>query len=166
MTDTASAARGVRPVPEGYHTLTPVLTIDGAADAIDFYVRAFGARELNRAVAPDGKRVWHAELQIGDSRLMLSDEFPDMGGGRGPKSLGGTAGSIHLYVDDVDAFFQRAVDAGATVSMPLETMFWGDRYGKLTDPFGHSWGVASHVEDVSEEEQRRRVEAFQSQGGT
>src|SRR5712664_2199221 len=125
MSDTAAtAARGVRPVPEGYHTLTPVLTLDGAAEAIDFYVRAFGARELNRAVAPDGTRIWHAELQIGDSRLMLSDEFPDMGGSRGPKALGGTAGSIHLYVEDVDAFFARAVAAGATVTMPLADQFW------------------------------------------
>jgi PhnB protein len=165
MSEAASAARAVRPVPEGYHTLTPVLTIDGAAEAIDFYVRAFGARELNRAVAPDGTRIWHAELEIGDSRLMLTDEFPDMGGARGPKALGGTAGSIHIYVDDVDALVERAVRAGATLTMPLENQFWGDRYGKLTDPFGHSWGVASHVEDVSEEEQRRRVEAFQNQSG-
>jgi PhnB protein len=163
MSETASAARAVRPVPEGYHTLTPVLTVNGGAEAIDFYVRAFGARELNRAVAPDGQRIWHAELEIGDSRLMLTDEFPDMGGTLGPKAWGGTAVSIHIYVDDVDALVERAVRAGATLTMPLENQFWGDRYGKLTDPFGHSWGVASHVEDVSEEEQHRRVEAFQNQ---
>src|SRR5690349_611681 len=136
MTDsTTVTVAGVLPVPEGYHTLTPVLTIDGAAAAIDFYTRAFGARELNRAVAPDGTRVWHAELQIGDSRLMLSDEFPDMGA-RGPLSLGGSPASIHLYVEDVDGFVERAVSAGATLTMPLENQFWGDRYGKLTDPFG------------------------------
>lgn len=161
MTETASTARGVRPVPEGYRTLTPVLTVEGAAEAIAFYERAFGARELSRAVAPDGQRIWHAVLELGDSKLMLSDAFPDMGGGPGPKALGGTASSLHLYVDDVDAFVLRAVGAGATLSMPLEDQFWGDRYGKLTDPFGHSWGVASHIEDVSEEEQRRRVAAFQ-----
>jgi PhnB protein len=149
----------VKPVPEGYHTLTPVLTVDGAARAIDFYTRAFGARELGRAMAPDGQRLWHAELQIGDSRLMLSDEFPELGGSRGPRALGGASGSLHLYVADVDAFFQRAVDAGATVEMALENQFWGDRYGKLGDPFGHTWGVASHIEDLTEEEQRRRLEA-------
>src|SRR5262245_55940238 len=131
MTRSPSAAstEDVQPVPEGYHTLTPVLTIDGAAAAIDFYVRAFGARELSRAVAPDGTRIWHAALQIGDSRLMLSDEFPDMGGPRGPLSLGGSPASIHLYVEDVDRFVERAVAAGATLTMPLENQFWGDRYG-------------------------------------
>lgn len=160
MTDTAAAARSVRPVPEGYRSVTPALIVHNAAEAIEFYKRAFGARELARMSAPDGQRIWHAELQIGDSRLMLSDEFPDMGELRAPKSLGGTASSLHLYVEDADAVFQRALDAGATVSQPLMDAFWGDRYGKVTDPFGHQWGIATHREDVSEEEMLRRAQAF------
>ena len=115
--------------------------------------------------APDGQRIWHAELQIGDSHLMLADECPDMSNVRAPKSLGGTATSLHLYVEDADALFQRAVDAGATVSMPLMDTFWGDRYGQVTDPFGHQWGIATHQEDVSEEEIQRRAEAFAAQSG-
>ena len=160
MTVTASAARGVRPVPDGYHSLTPALIVHNAAEAIEFYKRAFGAQELGRMPAPDGQRIWHAELQIGDSRLMLGDEFPDMGDCRAPKSLGGTATSLHLYVEDADAVFQRAVDAGATVSMPLTDAFWGDRYGKVTDPFGHQWGIATRQEEVSEAEMQRRAQAF------
>src|SRR5436190_14999323 len=148
----------MRPVPEGYHSLTPGLIVDNAAEAIEFYKRAFGARELGRMTAPDGKQVWHAELQIGDSRLMLSDEFPEHGA-RGPKALGGTASSLHIYVENADAAFQRAVDAGATVSMPLMDAFWGDRYGKVTDPFGHQWGIATRQEEVSEEEMMRRAQA-------
>ena len=161
MTDTT--ARGVRPIPEGYHSLTPALVVRNAAEAIAFYQRAFGARELSRMAAPDGQRIWHAELQIGDSRLMLSDEFPEMSDARAPPSLGGTAVSLHLYVEDADAVFQRALEAGATVSMPLADAFWGDRYGKVTDPFGHVWGIATHKEDVSEAELRRRVEAFSAE---
>jgi uncharacterized glyoxalase superfamily protein PhnB len=160
MVDKAAAAGSVRPIPEGFHTLTPSLTVHNATEAIEFYKRAFGAEELSRAPAPDGRRIWHAELKIGDSRLMLNDEFPEMGGGRGPRSLGGTATSLHLYVRDADAVFKRAVEAGATVSMPIMDAFWGDRYGKVTDPFGHEWGIATHKEDVSEEERRRRVETF------
>jgi uncharacterized glyoxalase superfamily protein PhnB len=160
MADKAAAAGSVRPIPEGYHTLTPSLTVHNASEAIEFYKRAFGAQELARAPAPDGRRIWHAELKIGDSRLMLNDEFPEMGGGRGPRSLGGTPTSLHLYVEDADAVFKRAVEAGAKVSMPLMDAFWGDRYGKVTDPFGHEWGIATHKEDVSEKEQRRRAEAF------
>ena len=163
MTDTASAARSVRPVPEGYYSLTPGLVVDNAAEAIEFYKRAFGAHELFRMSAPDGKKVWHAELLIGNSRFMLGDESPDMGGCRSPKSLGGTAGSLHLYVDDADAAFQRALEAGATVSQPLMDAFWGDRYGTVTDPFGHQWGIATHQEDVSEEEIARRAQAFAAQ---
>ena len=159
MTVTASAARRARPVPNGYHTLTPALVMDNAAEAIEFYKRAFGAQELGRMTAPDGQSIWHAELQIGDSRLMLGDEFPDMSGTRAPKSLGGTASSLHLYVEDADAVFQRAVEAGATVSMPLTDAFWGDRYGKVTDPFGHLWGIATRQEEVSEEEMHRRAQA-------
>jgi PhnB protein len=159
MTQSTPAARRARPIPEGYHTVTPALTVRGAAQAIDFYTRAFGARELGRMPAPDGQQIWHAELQIGDARLMLADEFPDMGG-HAPESLGGTPVSLHLYVEDADAVVQRAVDAGATVIQPVMDAFWGDRYGKLKDPFGHEWSIATHVEDVSEEEMRRRAEAF------
>ncbi len=160
MTQIASSAQAVRQIPEGYHTLTPALIVHNAAEAIEFYKRAFGAQELGRMAAPDGQRVWHAELQIGDSRLMLGDEFPDMGDCRAPTSLGGTTTSIHLYVEDADAVFQRALDAGATVSMPLMDAFWGDRYGKVTDPFGHQWGIATRQEEVSEEEIERRAQAF------
>jgi uncharacterized glyoxalase superfamily protein PhnB len=149
----------VQPIPEGYRTVTPSLTVRGAAQAIEFYTRAFGARELGRMPAPDGQRIWHAELQLGDTRLMLADEFPEMGG-QAPQALGGTAVCLHLYVDDADAVVQRAVDAGASVIQPLMDTFWGDRYGKLKDPFGHEWSVATHVEDVSEDEMRRRAEAM------
>ena len=159
MTATTSAPRSVRPIPEGYHTLSPALAVRNAAEAIEFYKRAFGAQELFRMTAPDGQAVWHAEIQIGDSRLMLGDEMPDMGV-RAPTSLGGSPVSLHLYVEDADATFQRALDAGATVSMPIEDAFWGDRYGKVTDPFGHEWSIAAHQEDVSEEEIRRRAQTF------
>ena len=162
MTDTATAAQVVRPIPEGYHTLNPTLVVRNGAEAIEFYKRAFGAQELGRMTSPDGKAIWHAELQIGDSRLMLSDEFPEMSDSHSPKTLGGTASSIHLYVEDADAVFQRAVDAGAAVSMPLMDAFWGDRYGKVTDPFGHSWGIATRKEEVSEEEMHRRMQAHSS----
>ena len=162
MTDTATAVQSVRPIPEGYHSLNPTLVVHNGAEAIEFYKRAFGAQELGRMTSPDGQTVWHAELQIGDSRLMLGDECPVMSDIRSPKSLGGTAGSIHLYVEDADAVFQRAVNAGATVSMPLMDAFWGDRYGKVTDPFGHSWGIATRKEEVSEEEMHRRVQAHSS----
>jgi len=158
MTQSTSAARSVRPIPEGYHTVTPTLIIQGAAQAIDFYVRAFGAKELGRMPSPDG-RIAHAELQIGDARLMLADEFPEMGG-RAPQTLGGTPVSLHLYVEDADAVFQRAVNAGATVLQPLEDAFWGDRYGRLTDPFGHQWSIGTHIEDISEAEMRQRMQAF------
>lgn len=159
MTHATPAARHARPLPEGYHTLTPSLTVQGTAKAIEFYTRAFGARELGRMAAPDGERIWHAELQIGDSRLMLTDEFPDMGG-RSPQSLGGTPVSLHLYVDDVDATVQRALDNGAKLVQPVMEVFWGDRYGRIDDPFGHHWGIATHVEDVPEDEMQRRAEAF------
>src|SRR5207249_712564 len=149
--------------PEGYHSLTPALVVDNAAAAIEFYKRAFGAHELFRMAAPDGKKVWHAELLIGNSHLMLGDEAPDVSDCRSPKSLGGTASSLYIYVDDADAVFQRAVEAGATASMPPMDAFWGDRYGKLTDPFGHQWGIATRQEEVSEEEMARRVQACAAQ---
>lgn len=145
----------VNPIPEGFHSLTPSLTVDGAAEAIDFYKRAFGAVEISRATAPDGVRVWHADLRIGDSQLMLSDAFPEQGGSA-PDRSGAVGFSIWLYVEDVDAVFKRAVEAGAQVRMPVTQGFWGDRFGGLVDPFGHNWAVASRVEDVSEAEQERR----------
>ncbi len=160
MTQSTTAARSVRPIPEGYTSVTPALTVRDAARAIEFYTRAFGARELDRMPSPDG-RIWHAEIQIGDARLMLADEFPEMGG-RAVESLGGTPVSLHLYVQDADTVVQRAIDAGATVIQPLTNAFWGDRYGRLKDPFGHEWGVATHVEDVSEQEMQRRAQAAAS----
>ena len=145
----------VKPIPDGYHTVTPYLTIRGAAQAIEFYKRAFGAKEVGRMPGPDGQSVMHAELAIGDSKVMLSDEFPQMGV-RSPATLGGTTASIFLYVADVDAAFKRAIDAGAKTLMPPTDMFWGDRFGKLADPFGHEWAMATHKEDLSDAEVRKR----------
>jgi PhnB protein len=147
-------------IPDAYRTLTPSLTVHDAAGAIDFYRRAFGAVELDRSPAPDGKRVFHAEVQIGDSRVMLTDEFPEMGGSGGPKMIGGTPVTLWMYVEDADAVFKQAVDAGATVLMPMADAFWGDRWGSLEDPFGHKWSIATRVEEVPEEELRRRLEAM------
>ena len=144
----------VKPIPEGYHTATPYLTVRDAARAIDFYKRAFGAQEIVRMDGPQGK-IGHAELKIGDSMIMLSDEMP-MGGTRSPQTLGGTTAAIFLYVKDVDAAFKQATSAGAKVEAPLADMFWGDRFGKLTDPFGHSWAMATHKEDVAPEEMAKR----------
>jgi uncharacterized glyoxalase superfamily protein PhnB len=149
----------VKPIPEGYHSLTPSLTVRGAASAIDFYKRAFGAVERSRALAPDGQRLWHAELQIGDSRLMLNDEFPEQGSHAPPPS-GAVGFSIWLYVEDVDAVFKRALEAGAEEKMPVNDAFWGDRFGGLLDPFGHNWTVATHRENLTEEEMRRRADEF------
>jgi PhnB protein len=147
-----------RPVPEGYATVTPYLITESAARAIEFYVKAFGAMELMRFVDAGGK-IGHAEVRIGDSRVMLADEFPDHGA-RSPKSLGGTPVFIHLYVEDVDALAARAAAAGAKVVRPVENQFYGDRSTTLEDPFGHVWNVATHVEDVSEEELKRRSAAL------
>jgi PhnB protein len=144
-----------RPVPEGYHTATPYLIIGGAAQAIRFYKRAFDATELIHLPGPDG-RIAHAELKIGDSIIMLADEVLDMGY-RSPRSLGGSPVSLLLYVEDVDAVFQRAVAAGALVLRPLANQFYGDRSGTLEDPFGHLWTVATHIEDVPAEEIARRA---------
>ncbi len=140
----------VRSIPEGMHSLTPHLICRGAASALDFYARAFGAVELMRLPAPDG-RLMHATLRIGDSHLMLVDEMPEWGA-LGPLSLGGTPVTVHLYVEDVDAAFQQAVAAGATPKMQPADMFWGDRYGQLLDPFGHRWSLATHVRDVPPEQ--------------
>ena len=149
----------VKPIPEGYHSITPMLTVRYAARAIDFYRRAFGAEEIGRMYGPDGKTVMHAELKIGNSRLFLCDEVPEMEC-RGPETLGGSPTGIYLYVRDVDETFRKAVEAGATVRRPLEDMFWGDRTGSVTDPFGHSWDLATHREDVSPEEMNRRGKEF------
>ncbi len=148
----------VKPVPAGYHTVTPYLIIKGAARAIDFYKQAFGATELMRFPGPDGK-VAHAEIKIGDSPIMLGDEAPQMNA-VSPQSLGGTPVGILLYVEDVDTMFNRAVAAGATVERPVQDQFYGDRSGTLTDPFGHKWTLATHKEDVSHEEMQRRMQAM------
>jgi len=152
----------VRPVPEGYHTVTPYLVVNGAAEAIDFYKHAFGAQEIMRMPGPPGK-IAHAELRIGDSVLMVSDEMP--GSLKSPQSLGGSPVGIFLYVADVDAVFRSAVEAGAKSEMEPANMFWGDRYGKLADPFGHAWSLATHVEDVSPEEMGRRMQDAMAQMG-
>ncbi len=140
----------VKAIPDGMHTVTPHLICDGATDAIEFYKKAFNAVELGRVPGPQGKLL-HALIRIGDSTVMLVDEFPDWGS-IGPKSLKGSPVTIHLYTQDVDALFKQAVAAGAKVAMPVEDMFWGDRYGKLEDPFGHHWSIATHVRDVKPEE--------------
>jgi PhnB protein len=145
----------VKPIPDGYHTATPYLTLDDAAAAIAYYEKAFGAKERVRMDTPDGK-VGHAELEIGDSLVMLSDEFPQ-GSTRSPKELGGTSAGVFMYVEDVDAVVKRAVDAGATVTMEVADQFWGDRFGSIRDPFGHSWSIATHVEDVTPEQVAERA---------
>ncbi len=147
----------VKPIPEGFHTLTPHLVVRDAPKAIEFYKKAFGAEVLGVHYTPDGK-VMHVSLKIGDSIFMLNDEFPAMGG-RSPQSLGGSPVTINIYVEDVDRLFNQAVSAGATVKMPLMDQFWGDRYGQVVDPFGHSWALAAHKEDVSQEEMERRSKA-------
>ena len=147
----------VKPIPDGYPRVSPYLTIDGATAAIDFYSKVLGATERMRMLAPGGK-VGHAELQIGDSVLMLSDQFPEMEV-RGPKALGGTPVTISVYVDDVDGVFERALEAGATALRPVENQFYGDRSGQFEDPFGHRWSVATHVEDVPADEMAERAAA-------
>ena len=146
-----------RPIPEGYHTATPYLIVKGAAKALEFYKKAFGARETMRLASPNGE-IGHAEIRIGDSAIMLADEYPDMGY-RSPKSIGGTPVSILLYVEDVDRWFERAIAAGGKVARAVANQFYGDRTGTLTDPFGHVWSIATRVEDVSPEEMRRRAKA-------
>ena len=143
----------VKAVPPGFHSLTPHLTVRDADKALEFYKNALGAEILNVARTPDGK-VLHAALRIGDSMLMLNDEFPEMGG-LSPLSTGGAGVTIHIYTDNVDQAFDRAVNAGAKVKMPLMDQFWGDRYGLVSDPFGHSWSLATHIKDMSPEEMQR-----------
>lgn len=147
--------RKVKPIPEEYHTLTPYLTVRDADRVIEFYKEAFGAEERGRMLTPDGKWVAHAELKIGDSIFMLSDEMP-WGGNESPLSVGGTPVGFYLYVEDVDAAFNRAVAAGGTAKMPVQDMFWGDRTGQIIDPAGHVWTLATHVEDISHEKMVER----------
>jgi uncharacterized glyoxalase superfamily protein PhnB len=154
----------VKVVPDGYHTVTPYLVVNDAARAIAFYKEAFAAEEVCRFPGPDGKRIMHAVIKIGDSFIYMSDEFPGSTCcPMAPKTLGGSTGGIHLYVADVDAVVARAVAAGAEQLMPLTDMFWGDRYGKVRDPFGHEWALATHKEDVTLEEITRRSKAFFAQ---
>ena len=152
------------PRPAGYHSVTPAIIVRDAAAAIDFYVRAFGAEEVTRLAMPDGSLA-HAEIRIGDSIVMLGDENPAWGA-LSPQSTNGTPGSLHLYVDDVDAAFARALEAGATVRMPIEDAFWGDRYGKVTDPFGHEWGLATHVRDMTEAEVQAAAAEWMAQAAS
>jgi PhnB protein len=148
-------AEKVKPIPTGYHTVTAYLVVNDAPKAIEFYKQAFGATERGRMAGPQGK-IAHAELQIGDSIVMLSDE---MMGNKSPQTLGGSPVSLFLYVEDVDSSFKRAVGAGAKADMPPADMFWGDRFGKLSDPFGHSWALATHIEDVAPQEMEKRGKA-------
>lgn len=144
--------------PKGYHTVTPGITVSDGAKAIEFYKEAFGAEEVDRMPGPDGS-IMHAEIRIGNSIIMLGGEHPAWGM-KSPLTLGGVHGSLHIYVEDADAAFARAIDAGCEVTQPLEDAFWGDRYGKVTDPFGHQWGIATRVKELSREEMRNAAEAW------
>lgn len=151
----------VKAIPEGFRTLTPHLSTRDAAKAIEFYKKAFGAEEVTRMTGPGGQGVMHAELRIGDSLFMMADEMPQMEQYMmAPQSLKGTTVSLHIYVEDTDAAYKKALDAGATEVMKPSDMFWGDRYSKVRDPFGHEWGIATHQEDVSPEECGKRAEQF------
>ena len=146
----------VKPIPDGYHSVTPYLVVNDAAKALDFYKQAFGAKERGLMKGPDGK-VMHAELMIGDSIVMLADEFPEFGS-LSPESTGGAGMGLHIYLDGVDAAFDQAVKAGAQVEMPVMDQFWGDRYGKLKDPFGHKWSIATHTKDLSMDEMKQGMD--------
>ncbi len=149
-------AQAVNPVPDDFMRVTPHMVVDGAAEAIAFYERAFGAEEVRRMPAPDGQRLLHAEFMINGNRVMMTDAFPEFAS-QSPRTLGGTPVTLHLFVEDVDAVFERAVAAGCTETMPVSDMFWGDRYGRLTDPHGHSWSIATRVANPSEEEMMAAV---------
>jgi len=151
----------VKPVPDGYSTVTPTITVREAAKAIEFYKKAFDAQEIFRFTSPDGKTIMHAEIKIGNSIVMLNDEFPQMNC-RSPQSIGGTGSSIFLYVNDADATFNKAVSAGAKSLMPLMDAFWGDRFGSIQDPFGHVWSIATHKKDMTPEEIKAGQEAFKN----
>jgi len=157
-------AKPAKGIPKGFHTITPSLIVKGADKAIEFYKKAFGAEETKRMPGPDGKSIMHAELKIGDSFFFLADEFPSMGA-LSPQSIGGTPCTMNLYVTDVDAVFKRAVDAGARVRMPVADMFWGDRYGSVVDPFGHSWGIDTPKEELTPDEMQQRARQFFAQMG-
>ena len=149
----------VSPVPEGMHSLTPHITVNNAAKAIEFYTQAFGAKEIDRSTTPNGK-IMHAVLQIGDSRIMLNDEFPEMRAPRAPSGDGGLPFAINFYTEDADDTIQRATAAGAKLTMPAQDMFWGDRYGQIVDPFGYRWAVATRKENLSRDEVNRRAAAM------
>jgi PhnB protein len=153
-----------KPIPDGYHTVTPALTVKDGAEAIEFYKRALGAKELMRFPGPDGKHLMHAEIEVGNSKIMLADESPEMGC-QAPASVGSTTSSLYVYVEDVDKAFRRAVEAGAKALMQPTDMFWGDRFGQIEDPSGHRWGLATHKEDPSPEEMARRQKEFFAQMG-
>ena len=164
-------AASVKPIPDGYHTITPHLVLDDCAQAIEFYKKAFGAEEILRMPGPNGKIV-HSEIRIGDSAVMMNDEMPPMPGQPGsyksPKSAGLSTAALFLYVHDVDSVFNRAVKAGCTVRSPVADMFWGDRYGQVIDPFGHTWAIATHKEDISPQDMAKRQQEFfakMQQGG-
>ncbi|HUL51664.1 MAG TPA: VOC family protein [Verrucomicrobiae bacterium] len=152
----------VKPIPDGHHSITPTLTVKGASNAIEFYKKAFGAQELSRFPGPDGKSIMHAEIKIGDSVIMLNDEYPQMGC-RSPQSIGGASGGIFLYVQDADDTFNKAVLAGATPQMPMMDAFWGDRFGSIVDPYGHVWSIATRKKDMTYDELRKAAEEFMKQ---
>ena len=152
-------ASQVQPIPKGYHTVSPHLAVRGGVEAMEFYKKAFSAEEHGRFMAPDGKRLMHGELKIGDSIVMLGEENPQKGC-PGPQSVGGTTVSLYLYVPDVDRVFSQATAAGAKAVMPVADMFWGDRAGTIADPFGHQWTIATHTEDVAPDEMQKRGQAF------
>jgi len=148
-----------KPIPEGFHSVTPSLVVRDAPKAIDFYKKAFGAQELVRMPGPDGK-IMHAEIKIGDSIIFLGEENPQMGTVKSPQTLGGSTGTLNIYVPNVDQTFQQAIAAGGKESMPVADQFWGDRYGSLVDPFGYTWGVGTHKEDLSPAEMQQRSQEF------
>ena len=153
--------RSTQPVPQGFHTVTAALTVRNGSEAIEFYKKALGAEERMRMAGPDGK-IGHAELKIGDSIIFLTDESPTMGN-KSPQTLGGSSGSLYLYVEDVDKAFQRAVDAGGKASMAVTDMFWGDRFGSFVDPYGHTWGLSTHTMDMTEPEIEEAAKGFYAQ---
>ena len=153
--------KATQPCPKGFHTVTPSLTVRNAAQAIEYYKKALGAEEIMRMASPDGK-ISHAELKIGDSIIFLNDENPAWGG-KSPQTLGGTPSGIYLYVEDVDKSFQRALDAGGETKMPVADMFWGDRMGSFVDPYGHAWTIATHTQDLTEQEIKEGEKKFQAQ---
>jgi PhnB protein len=153
--------RSTQPIPHGFHTVTAALTVRNGSQAIEFYKKALGAEERMRMAGPDGK-IGHAELKIGDSIIFLTDENPAMGN-KSPQTLGGTSSSLYLYVEDVDKAFQQAVDAGGKATMPVTDMFWGDRFGSFVDPYGHTWGLSTHTQDMTEQEIEEAAKGFYAQ---